>query len=50
MCPPQVISEIQTLQASLDSLVAEHREEEFMMEKSIEVKHSEYKLNKSVRE
>ena len=34
---PQVIAEIQKLQNSLDTLVAEHREEEFMMEKSIEV-------------
>ena len=33
----EVISEIQKLQSTLDNLVAHHREEEIMMEKSIEV-------------
>merc|ERR1711936_443621 len=33
----EVISEIQKLQSTLDNLVAHHREEEIMMEKSIEM-------------
>ena len=34
-----MISEIQKLQSTLDTMVAHHREEELMMEKSIEVKY-----------